>query len=257
MDMGLDGRACLVTGATRGIGAAVAERLVGEGARVTLVGRDADALRERARGLGAAATALVADLHERGAAERIAAAGPFDVLVNNAGASVATALADVSEEDWQRQWELNVMVPLRLARALVPAMVGQGWGRIVNVASAAAKRPTPMHHPYSVTKAAQLSLSRVLAEEYAGTGVLVNAVAPGPVATPFWMDPGGTADQLAAARGTTREQVIAGVERRTPLGRFGTPQEIASVVAFLCSDACGFVTGAAWSADGGAVGTIV
>jgi 3-oxoacyl-[acyl-carrier protein] reductase len=149
------------------------------------------------------------------------------------------------------------MASMRLMRAFAPAMAERGWGRIVNLASSAGKRPSLTNAAYSVTKAAQLSLSRVLAEEYAGTGVLVNAVAPGPVATPFWMAPGGTADQLAAARGTTRAEIIGGVERRTPLGRFGTPEEIASVVAFLCSDACGFVTGSAWSADGGAVGTIV
>jgi 3-oxoacyl-[acyl-carrier protein] reductase len=255
MDLGLAHRACLVTGATRGVGAAVTAKLAAEGACVTLVGRDLPALEAQAQAHGARALAL--DLHEPTAVERIAALGPFDVLVNNAGASVAAALADVTEQDWQRQWELNVMVPLRLTQALAPSMAARGWGRIVNVSSAAGKRPAPMHHPYSVTKAAQLSLSRLLAQEYAGSGILVNAVAPGLIATPFYMAPGGTADQLAAIRGVPREEVIASAERRNPLGRFAEPEEVASVILFLCSDACSFVTGAAWSADGGAVATII
>ena len=231
--------------------------LAEEDARVTLVGRSADALASQAEAIGSQASTIAIDVCDPDAIAQIAAAGPFDALVNNAGASVAQPLIDVSEADWQRQWDLNVMVPLRLTQALAPEMVRRGWGRIVNVSSSAGKRPTPMHHPYSVTKAAQLSLSRVLAEEYAGTGVLVNAVAPGPVASPFWMEAGGTADQLAAKLGVTREEIIAGVEARTPLGRFGTPEELAAVIVFLCSSQSGFVTGSAWSADGGATATIM
>ena len=146
---------------------------------------------------------------------------------------------------------------MRLMRAFAPGMAERGWGRIVNVASSAGKRPSLTNAAYSVTKAAQLSLSRVFADTYAARGVLVNAVAPGAVASRLWMDEGGLADQTAAARGLSREQAIAAQEEKIPLGRYATVEEIASVVAFLCSERASSVTGAAWSVDGGTVATIV
>ena len=136
-------------------------------------------------------------------------------------------------------------------------MAERGWGRIVNVASSAGKRPSLTNAAYSVTKAAQLSLSRVFADTYAARGVLVNAVAPGAVASGLWMDAGGLAEQAAAASGITRQEAIAAQEAKVPLGRFATVEEIADVVAFLCSERASMVTGAAWSVDGGTVATIV
>ena len=242
MDLQIKGRTAVVTGASRGIGAATMELLEAEGARVVGV--------SRAAGI---------DVTDPGAPERIAelAGGPVDILVNNAGTSYAKALDALTDDDWNAQWELHVLASMRLMRHFAPGMAERGWGRIVNVASSAGKRPSLTNAAYSVTKAAQLSLSRVFADTYAARGVLVNAIAPGAVASGLWMADGGLADQTAAAGGLTREQAIEAQEDKVPLGRFASVEEIASVVAFLCSERASVVTGAAWSVDGGTVATIV
>jgi 3-oxoacyl-[acyl-carrier protein] reductase len=177
--------------------------------------------------------------------------------VNNAGTSYARPLDELTDEDWREQYELHVLGPMRLMRAAAPLMAARGGGRIVNVTSSAGKRPSLTNAAYSVTKAAQLSLSRTFADAWAAEGVLVNAVAPGPVASPLWMAPGGLAEQTAAARGISREEAIAVQEGKVPLGRFAEPGEVADVIVFLCSARASTVTGAAWSADGGAVAIIV
>ncbi len=242
MDLGIAGRVAVVTGAGRGIGRAVAGRLRAEGATVV----DAS----RATGI---------DVTAPDVADRVleAAGGHADILVNNAGTSFVKPLAELSDEDWQAQWDLHVTAPRRLMQAFAPGMAERGWGRIVNVTSSAGKRPSQTNAAYSVSKAAQLSLSRVYADAYAGTGVLVNAVAPGAVAGPLWLGPGGLAEQVAAATGKEPEAVVAAHAARMPLGRLIEPGEIAAVVAFLCSEPAAAVLGAAWSADGGAVQTIV
>jgi 3-oxoacyl-[acyl-carrier protein] reductase len=183
--------------------------------------------------------------------------GGVDVLVNNAGTSKATPLDELTDDDWNGQWALHVLAPMRLMRAAAPRMAAAGGGRIVNVTSSAGKRPSLTNAAYSVTKAAQLSLSRVFADQYASQNVLVNAVAPGATASELWMADGGLADQTAQARGVSREEAVAIQEGKVPLGRFAEPEEIADVVAFLCSDRASAVTGAAWSADGGTVNIIV
>ena len=233
----------MVTGASRGIGAAAVRMLEEEGARVLAVSRTA----------GIDVTAL--DAVER-IEEALGGTAP-DILVNNAGTSFAKELDELTEEDWQTQWELHVMASMRLMRAFAPAMAERGWGRIVNVTSSAGKRPSLTNAAYSVTKAAQASLSRVFAETYGSEGVLVNAVAPGPVSSELWMADGGLADQTAKARGLSREESIEVQASKTTLGRFGTEEEIASVVVFLCSERAADVTGAHWSVDGGTVASIV
>jgi len=261
VDLGLRDKACIVTGATRGIGLATARMLHAEGARVLLVARDADALAEAAADLRGAEV-LAADVTDPVADERIVATcaerfGAVDVLVNNAGTSFVRALEELTDADWQAQWELHVMAPMRLMRAAGPLMAAAGGGRIVNVCSSAGKRPSLTNPAYAVTKAAQLSLSRVFADRYAADGVLVNAVAPGAVTSPLWTADGGLADQAAAARGITREEALAAQAAKIPLGRLAAPEEVAAVVVFLCSALASTVTGAAWSADGGTVATIV
>jgi NAD(P)-dependent dehydrogenase (short-subunit alcohol dehydrogenase family) len=181
----------------------------------------------------------------------------MDVLVNGAGTSAVRSVDELTEADWQAQWELHVMAPMRLMRVVAPKMAERGWGRIVNVCSSSGKRPSGTNMAYSVTKAAQLSLSRAFADLYAAKGVLVNAVAPGPIAGDLWLAPGGLADQQAGARGMTREQVLESVASRTPLGRLGSDAEVAAVIAFLCSEAASNVAGAAWSVDGGTVPVII
>jgi NAD(P)-dependent dehydrogenase (short-subunit alcohol dehydrogenase family) len=179
------------------------------------------------------------------------------VLVNGAGTSAARSLEQLTDAEWQQQWELHVLAPMRLMRVFAPAMADTGWGRIVNVCSSSGKRPSGTNMAYSVTKAAQLSLSRAFADLYASEGVLVNAVAPGPVAGELWLREGGMADQIAAARGITRGEVLASTADRLPRGEMGSDDEIASVVTFLCSARASNVAGAAWSVDGGAVPVII
>ncbi|MEJ7824606.1 MAG: SDR family oxidoreductase [Solirubrobacteraceae bacterium] len=260
MDLGLDAKACIVTGATRGIGLATATLLCAEGARVLLVARDADEVEGLAARLGG--SAIAADVTRPEEAERIVATcaerfGAVDVLVNNAGTSFVRPLEDLTDADWQAQWELNVMGPMRLMRETAPRMARAGWGRIVNVCSSSGKRPSLTNAAYSVTKAAQLSLSRHYADSYVADGVLVNAVAPGPVTSSLWLGEGGLADQAAAARGITREEALAAQQEKVPLGRFAEPEEIAAVIVFLCSQRASNVAGSAWSADGGTVPSFI
>ncbi|MEX1143047.1 MAG: SDR family oxidoreductase [Thermoleophilaceae bacterium] len=262
MDLGLDGRVCVVTGASRGIGLATARLLADEGASVLMVARGAEALERAAEDCGDGAEALPADVTEPGAADRIVRAcvdgfGRIDALVNNAGTTRAVALDDLTDDDWQQQWELHVMAPMHLMHSAAPRMAEAGWGRIVNVCSSSGKRPSLRNMAYSVTKSAQLSLSRAFADAFAARGVLVNAIAPGVVGTPLWTEEGGMADQVAAAEGTDREQVLAALDAKVPIGRIGTEEEIAAVIAFLCSERASNVAGAAWSVDGGSVPTIV
>ena len=269
MDLGLKGRTCVVTGASRGIGAETARMLCAEGANVLLVARNEERLRaaaETAREAGAAsggkAETLLIDVTEEGAVEHMLAAadhfGEVDVLVNNAGTAQWRDLEDVPDEDWRAQYELNVMAPLRAMRAIAPSMAARGWGRIVNVCSTAGKRPSAAMPEYSVAKAAELSLSRLFADRYAKSGVLVNAICPGPVESEMWMEPGGLLDQSQAMSGdATREDALATAGAKRPIGRLAESAEIAAAIVFLCSERASYVAGAAWSVDGGTVQVIV
>jgi 3-oxoacyl-[acyl-carrier protein] reductase len=268
MDLGLAGRACVVTGASRGIGAETARLLCAEGAKVLLVARNEERLRAAAAeaagtGNGGQAEALALDITAAGAGERMLAAatdrfGAVDVLVNNAGTAQWRDLDDVPDEDWRAQYELNVMAPLGAMRAAAPPMAERGWGRIVNVCSTAGKRPSAAMPEYSVAKAAELSLSRLFADRYAGSGVLVNAICPGPVESEMWMEPGGLLDQSQEMSGdSSREEALATAGSKRPVGRLAKPAEIAAAIAFLCSERASYVAGAAWSVDGGTVQVII
>src|SRR5262245_18238757 len=248
MDLGLQDRICVVTGSTAGIGLEVARLLRAEGARVTTTGR-------RDEGIGDLHVA--ADLAKPGEPENVIAAsleafGRVDCLVNNVGFAEIRRFDALTEADWEQSWQLNVMSAVRAIQAVLPGMRERGAGAIVNVASTSAKRPSTGMPDYSVAKAAMLSLSRLVADLYAGDGVRCNAVAPGPTATDAWLGVGGLADQQG-----DRDEVLAKVGAGRPLGRLAQPQEIAAVVVFLCSERASYVTGAAWSADGGTVPIII
>jgi 3-oxoacyl-[acyl-carrier protein] reductase len=251
LDLGLTGRICLVTGSTGGIGRATAALLADEGALVITCGRG------EAPGVGETSH-VSADLMQPGEPERLVAeSGDLDVLVNNVGYAEQRDFLAVTDEQWNEVWELNVLSYVRAIRAAVPVMRQRRRGVIVNVSSTAGKRPSTGMPDYTVTKAAVLSLSRLVADLYAGDGIRCNAIAPGPTATEAWLGDGGLADQQATRSGKSREEVLEAVGKGRPLGRLAQPEEIAAVIAFLCSDRASYVTGAAWSADGGTVPIII
>jgi len=248
MDLGLAGKVCVVSGSTAGIGLAVAERLKDEGATVVTSGR---------RDEGVGNLHVAAELTQRGEPERLIEAtldrfGRLDGLVNNVGGTDVRALADLTDDDWQASFELNLMSAVRATRAAIPAMKAAGGGAIVNVSSSAGKRPSLIMPDYSVMKAALLSFSRLVADQHAADAIRSNAVTPGPTATQIWLGDGGLADQQG-----DRDEVLAKVAAGRPLGRLAEPPEIADVIVFLLSERAANVTGAAWSADGGTVAIIV
>jgi 3-oxoacyl-[acyl-carrier protein] reductase len=246
VDLGLRDKVCIVTGSTSGIGRLVAGQLHDEGATVVTSGRRDD-------GPGDLHVAL--DLTERDAADRLVGAtverfGRIDGLVNNVGGTEIRNLEELTDDDWQRSFELNLMTAVRTTRAALPHM-GRG-SAIVNVSSTAGKRPSTGMPDYSVMKAAMLSFSRLVADLHAKDGIRCNAVTPGPTATAAWLGEGGLADQQG-----NRDEVLAKVGAGRPLGRLAEPEEIAAVVAFLLSERAAYVTGAAWSVDGGSVPIII
>ena len=248
MDLGLRDKACVVTGSTGGIGAEVVRLLHVEGARVVSSGR---------QDTGPGDHHVAVDLSQRGGPERLVAEtvewlGRLDVLVNNVGGTEIRKWFDLDDDDWQSSFELNLMSAVRATRAALPVMKEQGGGVIVNVSSTAGKRPSTTMPDYSVMKAALLSFSRLVADVHAADGIRCNAVTPGPTATSAWLGEGGLAEQQG-----NRDEVLAKVAAGRPLGRLAEPEEIAAVVVFLASERAAYVTGAAWSADGGTVPIII
>ena len=245
-------RTCLVTGASRGIGAAVAARLAADGHRVALLGRDVDAVNAVAATLPSslAVSADVTDPEQTAAAfDRIEREwGPVEVLVSNAGSGAAAPLAETSDELWGQMIELNLTAPFRLIRRAVPAMVAGGWGRIIVVASVVAKRGEAQVTAYSAAKHGALGLVRASAAELARTGVTVNAVCPGYVDTPMTDE---SVANIASGTGRSEEDARAILEGAQPIGRLITTQEVASAV-MLCVDNGG-INGQGLNVDGGSV----
>jgi NAD(P)-dependent dehydrogenase (short-subunit alcohol dehydrogenase family) len=264
MDLGLGGRAILITGASGGIGLAAARVVAREGARVAIAARSADRLAAACAeltALGAAdALAVVADLAlpgepERAVAEAAARFGGLDALVGNVGYAEARRLDELTDADWEASFQLNLMSHVRAVRAALPHLRQSDQARIALVASTAGKRPSTGMPDYSVMKAALLSFSRLVADLEAKNGVLVNAICPGPTATEAWLGEGGLADQTKGAG--TREEALAKVGAGRPIGRLAQPDEIADVIALLVSARASYVTGAAWGVDGGTVPVII
>ena len=263
MDLGLNAKRALVTGSTAGIGFATARALAAEGARVTINGRTDARVRAAAERLkrelpGASIDGIAADVGTRAGCEMLIAALPdVDILVNNMGIFEPKPFEQITDEDWLRFFEANVLSGVRLARHYVRAMRSRNWGRIVFISSESGLQiPAEMIH-YGMTKTAQLAVARGLAETLAGTGVTVNSVLPGPTASE---GVGQFVEQMAAASGQSSEAVerdfFATVRPTSVIKRFATTEEVAAMVAYVCSARASATTGAALRVDGGVVRSI-
>jgi NAD(P)-dependent dehydrogenase (short-subunit alcohol dehydrogenase family) len=260
MDMQLNGQLALVTGASKGIGYAIAERLIAEGARVVIAGRDVDALEHARNRLGGTGVVrvLAGDLATREGADEVIAGlgelGDIDILINNVGFFEVCGFFETSDAMWKSMFELNVMSGVRLSRALMPAMLERRRGRIVFIASEQSLKPNPEMAHYAMTKVANVSVARALAEMTKGTAVTVNSVLVAPTWTegvecflrPIAEKQGISLDQM-------RTEYFRGDGLSSLIGRFATPDEIASVVAFIASPLASAINGAAIRADGGIV----
>ncbi len=263
MDFGLGGKQALVTGSTAGIGWAAARALAAEGAVVTLNGRTETRVRSAVEALqrdlpGARVQGVAADLGTAAGCDAVITRLPdLDVLVNNMGIFEPKPFAEISDADWLRFFETNVLSGIRFARHYVAGMRRRNWGRIVFVSSESALQiPTEMIH-YGMTKTAQLAIARGLAETLQGTGVTVNSVLPGPTASE---GVGAFVEQLAAARGvdvtTVEREFFATARPSSILQRFALPAEVAAMIAYVCSVQASATTGAALRVDGGVVRAI-
>ncbi len=242
----------MVTGGGRGIGHAVAHRLSAAGHRVALTARGDDELRRAADRLPGPSLPLRADATDSEDLETVFGAvgqrwGPVEVLVLNAGFATSAKLADTTDADWERALEVNLTAPFRFLRRAVPAMVEQGWGRIVVVASIAAQRGDPYVSAYTASKHGVLGLVRSAAAELAPTGVTVNAVCPGYVDTPMTVT---TIETISARTGRTADQARQALAGKQPIGRLISPDEVADAVELCVNSAA--ITGQAITVDGGA-----
>ena len=260
MDLGIKGRLALVTGSTLGIGRAIAEALLAEGAKVIVNGRGDAAVRETVTALSRKGEAhgVAADLSTADGARTVidaaARLGPVDILVNNVGFFEVKDFADISDRDWTDMFELNVMSGVRLARALMPGMLERNWGRIVFIASDQSVKPNPGMAHYAMSKAAQVSIARSLAELTKGTRVTVNSA----LVAPTWSE--GVEvflKKIAPGLGKTVDEMRTAYFETTGVSsliqRWAEPAEIAAQIAFLCSERASAINGAAQRVDGGIV----
>jgi NAD(P)-dependent dehydrogenase (short-subunit alcohol dehydrogenase family) len=264
MDTGLSGKTVVITGAASGIGRATAEAFAAEGARLGLLDLDGKGLSDLQGSLEGESAAAEADLSTRDGVESglesVAGelAGDIDVLVNNVGVGAVRAFDDLSDDDWHETLELNFLSYVRAIRWVLPRMRDRGAGCIINNASDLARQPEPVPLDYAVSKAAILSLTKALARSE-GPTIRVNAVAPGPIWTPFWTKPGGFAETLGEFHEMPPQEAVEHEMklRQLPLERLGQPEEVASVIVFLASDRASFVTSSIYGVDGGSIRAVL
>ena len=253
MDLGLKGKCALVTGGSKGIGLAIAGTFAAAGADVAIMARRPGPLEEAAAAIASRSGRKIvtvagdvrrADDIEAGFAQVIAALGHVDILVNNAGTSNAHPFETVTDAQWQEDIDLKLFAAIRLARLAWPSMKERRFGRIINILNTGAKAPRPASAPTSVTRAAGMALTKVLAGEGAPFGILVNALLVGFIESDQWV-------QRAAKSGVPLSDFLANMGKDIPMGRVGTAQEFANMACFLASDAASYITGTAINVDGG------
>jgi 3-oxoacyl-[acyl-carrier protein] reductase len=259
MNLGLRGKVGIVCGASAGLGRAAAAALAREGASIVVCSRDKKRIAEAAAGMrrtapkGAEVVPMVADMSSAADIGRLVKAtvkrfGRVDILVSNAGGPPVAAFPDLSDEAWERGTQLTLMSTVRCIRAVIPYMKKQGWGRIVTITSIAARQPINDLVISSSIRPGLLGLTKVLGNQYSADGICINAVAPGFILTDRQKEIGAA---RAKTKGITFEEYLKESAREIPLGRLGRPEELADVIAFLCSERSSYVTGTTITVDGG------
>ncbi|MBO6566056.1 MAG: SDR family oxidoreductase [Pseudomonadales bacterium] len=251
IDLDLSGKRAVVTGASLGIGEAAVKELADMGATVIFCARNQEAL-DTLSVYSDQVTGMMADMGDKTSTEafldKVDEGGGVDILINNVGASPSRNFLYMTGDDWQELHELNLLSAVRCTRRFLPHMRKQKWGRVVMIASGAAKYPNAALIDYGATKAAMISISKSLSKKYGPDGVLINSVLPGLIHTAMWER---AATEIAEANESTMEKVLENNGRGVPVGRYGTSKEVADVIAFLCSNAASYVNGAAIEVDGG------
>jgi NAD(P)-dependent dehydrogenase (short-subunit alcohol dehydrogenase family) len=255
LDLGLAGKVALITGVSQGIGLACAEVLSAEGMNVFGTSRSTPADRPRLAHLAIDMTSE--DAGPRAVDACVERFGGLDVLVNNVGSGrINAGFASEDDESWRQFWELNFMSAIRTTRSALPYLVEANDAAVINISSINAAMPESGIYSYSAYKAAMNNVTVNLGREYAGRGVRVVGVAPGPVSTPLWLGPTGVAAQASAMGAGEPEQIVAAAEKEIPLGRFATAEEVGWAVAFLASPRAGSITGTTLRLDGGITPTL-
>lgn len=258
MELSISGRRALITGGSLGIGRATAAELVAEGVDVAIVARDKArldaAVQELLSNNSGRVVAVPGDMKNANDIARVvdeasSALGGIDILVNNAGSSPAGHIEDLDDETWMAAFELKFMGYMRLSRAVLPAMRAQGWGRIVNIIGGGGHSPRPGYILGGAYNAALINFTRALGKSAAPDGVLVNGINPSSIDTPRWTT---LMEQRSKFEGRSPDEINAGIEANIPVGRLGTSEDIAGLVAFLCSERAEFLAAININVDGGA-----
>ena len=259
MDLDLKGKRAVVTGASLGIGEAVVKMLAEHGADVSFCARNPEAVNTLSsfKSPKGSIKGFVADMGNKESTDSFIGSvqedGSVDILVNNVGASPSRNFLYMTDEDWQELHELNLLSAVRCTRAFLPNMREKKWGRVIMVSSSAGKYPNAALIDYGTTKAAMISMSKSLAKKYGSDGVLVNSILPGLIHTAMWER---AATEIAEATGGKMEDVIKNNGHSVPVGRYGTSEEVASLITFLCTNAASYISGTSIEVDGGQSGHI-